>query len=945
MFEIIKMQAWISGFRHLDRIEISLCHGIHALTGDSGTGKTTLLTGICWIIFGSGGSGPHRATKVTSRRGLSTGGLIRLRIGDDEVIFGRSTGTKLTAPPAWMPSHVRAEFIGFSGSSVLEFAYINGKKIDFGHARCVYFGSQAAFSSTTIVPQKLPSLLLGSGKLTQTIEELFFTDEKDSPVFYLNAIESMRQANKADAMALQGKFDALSNVAAQNSRQLERSISAVFDAFAAIKPIIIGTYTERPSIQRLLTDYAQYIGAMMSESGTSVAVGPVDVSKWQAVSHYFESCVRKRDDERATWKAQVVRIGEMIRARDAIVLPEAEFKSLCDKFETLKCHLAKNDLSWTDMSGLQHAIEARRTLDARTIEQAKLRASLCPADIAHESLSSALCALHTEEEKVQNYERAKRELQAAGVSFENLNSAIAREERTHMEHTETEKRIVIGRELEAALNSTFQELYAATNAEYRALEIKSAEARSLRAHIETSNARARTAHETQTRNYASHMSNKNRALKNIENARGELEKFQCQLEALEPVEKPPVAKRGVPHKCPSCQVDLYYDGSSLSLEGISESEYQKKSDAFVQYAQDKRRLENIILQLNSTISSYTAIAQAKIEEVAPLVLEKAPETVNVPSRPPKFTFDSSLILNTLAHSFGKYKNLAWTLTIPKPLDVRSINRSICAWKAQEVYDAHVKVHGNLSNDKPLDSRILTHLLDTAHDVNNAKNALTKAQESIRAQTRAIEKLKEELGEEPPSLIEYSKAIKLIPTIINFARDYERNRSSQKDVLAISETRKTLTDKELALVEAKDLVLRVKTAYIEKSLTLVCETVNTIMSALFDGHAQYTLTYDEKDRLMASLDFNERKDVGLTELSGGELDRYSIAVTTAFAKVRGSPFLVFDETIASLDPEKRQECIMAVKNALPNRPVIFVSHDPPVGLFEQVIDITDCISVA
>jgi energy-coupling factor transporter ATP-binding protein EcfA2 len=142
------------------------------------------------------------------------------------------------------------------------------------------------------------------------------------------------------------------------------------------------------------------------------------------------------------------------------------------------------------------------------------------------------------------------------------------------------------------------------------------------------------------------------------------------------------------------------------------------------------------------------------------------------------------------------------------------------------------------------------------------------------------------------------------------------------------------------MEALERVVRVRAEYVERALETITDGVNHMLQFLFEGHARYVLRADDKDRIESVLEHAGREDVDLMALSGGELDRFSIAVTAAFARVLGSPVLIFDETLASLDPARRTDCVEAVAKLLPGRPVIFVTHDPPQGLFETILNTAD-----
>ena len=75
-----------------------------------------------------------------------------------------------------------------------------------------------------------------------------------------------------------------------------------------------------------------------------------------------------------------------------------------------------------------------------------------------------------------------------------------------------------------------------------------------------------------------------------------------------------------------------------------------------------------------------------------------------------------------------------------------------------------------------------------------------------------------------------------------------------------------------------------------------------------------------------------------ELSGGELDRVSLAITLALSRVTGSRILLLDECIASLGDELVQSAIETVKKYAKNKIVVIISHDGQEGLYDNVIEL-------
>ena len=81
-----------------------------------------------------------------------------------------------------------------------------------------------------------------------------------------------------------------------------------------------------------------------------------------------------------------------------------------------------------------------------------------------------------------------------------------------------------------------------------------------------------------------------------------------------------------------------------------------------------------------------------------------------------------------------------------------------------------------------------------------------------------------------------------------------------------------------------------------------------------------------------LDYND-------ELSGGEKDCISIAITCAMAIIGYSKMIIFDESMRSLSPDKREKCIETISTYIKNKYVINVCHDTVEGCYDNVISLT------
>ena len=78
---------------------------------------------------------------------------------------------------------------------------------------------------------------------------------------------------------------------------------------------------------------------------------------------------------------------------------------------------------------------------------------------------------------------------------------------------------------------------------------------------------------------------------------------------------------------------------------------------------------------------------------------------------------------------------------------------------------------------------------------------------------------------------------------------------------------------------------------------------------------------------------------MSELSGGERSRVSLALLIAFSKYGRSPVLLLDESLSSLDVVTKECAISVIKQCLNDKIIITVNHDTTEGVYDSVINIS------
>jgi translation initiation factor RLI1 len=221
-----------------------------------------------------------------------------------------------------------------------------------------------------------------------------------------------------------------------------------------------------------------------------------------------------------------------------------------------------------------------------------------------------------------------------------------------------------------------------------------------------------------------------------------------------------------------------------------------------------------------------------------------------------------------------------------------------------------------------------------HDIRVSCNDITR---------RKISAIEASLGNEPT----IDPDVEKLPQQLINALGYKSAEAEYLD--ALDELQKVIDQENDAMArtsvasEALEIVVRERSNFLDHTVKQITSIVNTILQKLF-RQAKYVLRYDDSAKIEAGLEIEGREDAEPNSISGGEMDRLSIAVTIAFAHYRSSPIIFFDETLAMLDMNRREDVVNAIKEILPDKIVVFVSHDMMIGLLENIVNMEEILKV-
>ena len=147
-----------------------------------------------------------------------------------------------------------------------------------------------------------------------------------------------------------------------------------------------------------------------------------------------------------------------------------------------------------------------------------------------------------------------------------------------------------------------------------------------------------------------------------------------------------------------------------------------------------------------------------------------------------------------------------------------------------------------------------------------------------------------------------------------------------------------------LTRLKVVIAEVATSAMDTIVSSINVTANLILKELFvddirillQTHRQ--LKTKDRTKLQVNLQILYR---GLeydspAQLSGGEQDRISFAITLALAKLNPSPLVLLDECMSALDAGLRERCLKALRVHLPSKTMIHVCHEIVEGFHDHTV---------
>jgi len=169
-------------------------------------------------------------------------------------------------------------------------------------------------------------------------------------------------------------------------------------------------------------------------------------------------------------------------------------------------------------------------------------------------------------------------------------------------------------------------------------------------------------------------------------------------------------------------------------------------------------------------------------------------------------------------------------------------------------------------------------------------------------------------------------------------EHQQLHGEQEEVQALSQDVEALDD-------LRKMSIQVECQLLESTVDAINTTMATVLETMFDDPISAKLSLFRtlktkgrvKPQVNLSISFRGGDYDNINQLSGGEGDRISLALTIALNLISPSPILLLDECLSSLDGHYRESCIRALRLLIAQgKTILCINHEDVEGLYDSTL---------
>jgi DNA repair exonuclease SbcCD ATPase subunit len=194
-----------------------------------------------------------------------------------------------------------------------------------------------------------------------------------------------------------------------------------------------------------------------------------------------------------------------------------------------------------------------------------------------------------------------------------------------------------------------------------------------------------------------------------------------------------------------------------------------------------------------------------------------------------------------------------------------------------------------------------------------------------------------------------KELKCISSAFRVIKEIKNENNQITNILQNIEKYERIVSK---LGKAKDKILNLEHKMYEDVVNTINAYLNIVLKIIFEkGLSVKLCTFKEtlKGKIKPKVGFIvtlNGQPFDIKPLCGGEKERISLGLLLALSQLNDNPFIILDETLASLDDDNRYLCSLALKKfqnltqskQKKKKTIIMANHGGSEGWYQQVIDV-------
>lgn len=166
-----------------------------------------------------------------------------------------------------------------------------------------------------------------------------------------------------------------------------------------------------------------------------------------------------------------------------------------------------------------------------------------------------------------------------------------------------------------------------------------------------------------------------------------------------------------------------------------------------------------------------------------------------------------------------------------------------------------------------------------------------------------------------------------------------------EVKVLSENLRHLIDTHAKLIKLQSITVKAEMITLERMIDILNSTASIYLNEMFEDKIDILLqtrrellSGDERDKISLRVFYRGMEYNSIDHLSGGERQRANLAFLLAVCNIVGTPLLLLDECLNSLDEETHMSIVDYIRTFTENRLILVVSHEALEGKFDDIIEI-------